>query len=87
MAKNKYDAIAEEWKEEVEKKSIAEINSLIADLAKRQEEVEKQKTEDQDLASIKEKAKEAGAYYREAKKALKQKVTFAIEMLEAKGGK
>lgn len=86
MPKNPYESIPEDWKEEVEKKSISEINNLIADLAKRQEENEKAMKEDQALEEIKWKVKEAKAPYSEAKNALKAKIKFAIEMLEAKGG-
>lgn len=85
MAKTPYDMVDQDFKEEIERKGAAEINATIAELAKRQEDIEKQKADDKDLANLKEQYKEAGAYYRDAKKTLKQKIQFAIEMLEAKG--
>jgi hypothetical protein len=85
--KSPYEDLPQEWKDSVAAKSISEINDEIAVIAKRQEENSKSMKDDPDLENLKWQVKEASAPYREAAKANKLKIQYAIEMLEAKGGK
>lgn len=85
--KSPYDDLPQEWKDSVASKSIDEINDEIANITKRQEENLKALKDDPDLENLKWQVKEASAPYREATKANKLKVSYAIEILEAKGGK
>lgn len=85
--KSPYEDLPQEWKDSVAAKSISEINDEIATVAKRQDENLKAMKDDPDLENLKWQVKEATTPYREATKMNKLKVSYAIEVLEAKGGK
>lgn len=85
--KSPYEDLPQDWKDSVGSKSIAEINDEIATIAKREQENLKAMKDDPDLENLKWQVKEAAGPYREASKANKLKVQYAIEVLEAKGGK
>jgi hypothetical protein len=85
--KSPYADLPQEWKEGVAAMNIAQINDEIAKVAKLEEENRKAFKDDPDLDNLKYQVKEASAPYREASKAHKLKISYAVEMLEAKGGK
>lgn len=80
--------IAEEFPEfhaEVSSLSADQLDSRLAQLAKDESEVNKAKEEDEQLHTAREQLKEFSAPYREAKKAIKSKVAFIIELLKDRG--
>ena len=83
--KDKFDDIPKEFRENLEAASDEEIRSKIAKVAMDQEELMKAKEADQDFEEAKNRAKEAGAVYREGSKANKLKLAFAYSILEARG--
>lgn len=85
--KSPYEDLPQDWKDSVAAKSISEINDEIASVAKRQDENVKAMKDDPDLENLKWQVAEASAPYREATKLNKLKISYAIEVLEAKGGK
>lgn len=84
-AKGKFDSLAEEFKEEIEKADAAAIDAKIAEVAKNEEENLKLKKEDQHLAEVKIQYDDAKAGYVEATKANKLKIKYCIEILKARG--
>lgn len=85
--KSPYDSLPSEWKESVSSMSLAQIDDEIVKVAKAQEDNLKAMKDDPDLENLKWQVKEASAPYRDATKANKLKISYAIEMIEAKGGK
>jgi hypothetical protein len=85
--KSPYDSLPMEWKESVSSMSLAQIDDEIVKTAKLQEDNVKAMKDDPDLENLKYQVKEVAAPYREATKANKLKISYAIEMIEAKGGK
>jgi hypothetical protein len=62
-----------------------DLNKLISDTAKGEEENQMAKDEDQELTSAKELAKEAGEQYKEASKQNRLRIQYALRVLSDKG--
>ena len=74
-----------EFANEVEKLDTAELNNRLAQLAKDGAEVEAAKEADEPLQTARAQAKEFAAPYREAKKAIKMKSNYIIDLLKGRG--
>lgn len=83
--KGKFDDLPSDFKDAVAQSSPEEINKRIAEIAKASEELAKAQDDDQDYQEKKEALKEAGAVYREGKKANRLKIQYAIQVLGDKG--
>jgi len=86
--KAKKDPFAElppEWKDAVEAMSVDNLKNEMVSVSSNEHENQKNKEEDQDLASKKELYKEAGAGYKEASKANKLKIKYVLRHLSDKG--
>jgi hypothetical protein len=81
----KFDILDEDWKDKFASAGTEDLNLEIAKVAKDQEALEKTQDEDQDLASAKEQAKEAGAVYRDGKKANRAKIQWLVQVLGDRG--
>lgn len=84
--KDPFDAIDSDWKDAVAAMSAGEVNLRIAEVAKGEQENQRLRDEDVDLATLKEQVKEAGAQYSEASKVNKLKIRYAMRVLGDKGG-
>lgn len=67
--------------------SVQDLNNRLAEFAKAAEWNETKKEEDEDLARAQAEAKEAGAVYRDEKKALRVRSKYVISLIKEKGGK
>lgn len=67
--------------------SVDQLNARLAELAKAAEWNEQAKEDDEDLAEKQAAAAEAGAQYRDAKKAIRLKSRYLIKLIQDKGGK
>lgn len=85
MAKNPYSELTEDFKESINNATDDEINQKIAETAKNQAALEEAKEKDEDLKEKKAQASEAGAVYRDGKKANNQKIKYAREVLSGRG--
>ena len=83
--KGPYDDLPTEFKDAVAQSSPEDINARIATITKETEALLKARDDDQDYQSKKEALKEAGAVYREGKKANRLKVLYAMQVLADKG--
>lgn len=83
--KDPYADLPGEWKDAVAGSTAEEINARIAEVAKAEALNQEAKSQDMDLASLKEQVKEAGAQYAEATKANKLKVRFCMRVLGDRG--
>ena len=80
-----FEAIPEEWRDAIAEMDPEEINLRIAEVAKAEQENLKAKTEDVDLANLKEQVADANAPYKEASNMNKLKIRFAMQVLGDKG--
>jgi hypothetical protein len=85
--KNPFDAVPEEFKEAVLKMDHNDIRLKISEVTLNQVAMNALEKEDGDLQEKKLQAKEAGAIYKEAKKANSQKILFAKQVLKDRGQK
>jgi len=83
--KDPFADLDSDWKDAVAQGTVEEINARIAEVAKAEALNQEAKSEDVDLASLKEQVKEAGAQYAEATKANKLKVRFCMRVLGDRG--
>ncbi len=83
--KGKFDDLPTEFKDAVAQSSPEDINERIATITKDTEALLKARDTDQDYLSKKEALKEAGAIYRDGKKANRLKVLYCIQVLGDKG--
>ncbi len=74
-----------EFHDEIVGLSKEDLDSRIVQLVKDLEEVDNAKEQDEGLQALRQQAKEAGAPYRDAKKAIKVKIKFILETLESRG--
>lgn len=74
-----------EFKENVESATDAEINEIIAKVAKDEELNRRLKADDEDLKEKQEQAKLAGEQYATATKANKLKIAYCYDLLKARG--
>lgn len=84
-AKSPYADLPEDWKNSMLSKDFASLDKELANVAKAEDENQRAKKDDVDLASLKAEVKEASAQYREATKTNKLKTRFLIETQETKG--
>lgn len=82
----KFKDIDEEWRDKVAALSAVEVKAVLAELAYNENENQKAKEEDQDLASKKESYDSAAEGYKEATKSNKLKTKYALKVLSDKGG-
>lgn len=83
--KDPFDILPEDFKDSVQGKSDAEINEMIAKVAKDEELNRRCKAEDQDLKEKQEQAKLAGQGYADATKMNKTKTAYLYDVLKARG--
>ena len=75
-----------EFAGEVAGLSVDQLNGRLAELAKAAEWNEQAKEDDEDLSEKQAAASEAGAPYRDAKKAIRLKSRYLIKLIQEKGG-
>jgi hypothetical protein len=73
------------WKDEADAMNETHLRAVIVDCSNNLRTIEKEMGEDSNLQKLKEKAKDAGAGYNEAKLAQKAKIDYALHCLEQKG--
>ena len=83
--KDIFEDLDSDWKDAVATMSVDDINSRIAEVAKAEELNQRAKEDDLDLARLKEEVATAGAQYKEATKANKLKIKFAMRVLGDRG--
>ncbi len=71
-----------EFVKEVNNLSVEQIDKRLAELAKSADDVQQAKEADEQLALAKDQAKEFGAPYREAKKALALKTAYVVGLIK-----
>jgi hypothetical protein len=84
-AKDPFEALDSDFKDTISGSTVDEINARIAEVAKSEEENQKAKKDDQDLAEKKAQATEAGAQYKEASKMNRLRIRYAMRVLGDKG--
>lgn len=72
--------------DEVNGLKVEELNSRLVQLAKDMSATDDAKEADEGLQAAKESAKELGAPYREAKRDIRLKTTYIVELIKEKGG-
>lgn len=75
-----------EFAGEVAGLSVDQLNTRLANLAKDGEKNEEAKEDDEDLEKAHAEAKELGAPYRDAKKAIRLRSRYIIALIKEKGG-
>lgn len=83
--KGKFDELPLDFKDAVAQSSPEDINKRIAQITKDTEALLAARADDQDYQTKKEALKEAGAVYRDGKKANHLKVLYCIQVLSDKG--
>jgi hypothetical protein len=83
--KNEFEDLDSAWKDGIAGMTEEEINNKIAEIAKAEEENQKLKKEDEQLAEAKEAAKIAGEGYKEASKLSKARIRFCMRVLSDRG--
>jgi len=73
--------------EEVSGLSVDDLNARLCQLAKDNTEVSESQEADEGLFEAQALSRELGAPYREAKRDIKLKSTFIVELIREKGGK
>ena len=73
------------WKDEADAMSSDALKAAIVEATANLTQVEKSAEENDEYQKLKEAAKEAGAGYSDAKKALRAKIDYALHRLEEKG--
>lgn len=87
MNKQKIEKEMPEFVSEVGGLSIENLNARLVELAKAYESTMKSQEEDEELETAKMAARELAAPYRDAKKAIRMKTSYIVELIEEKGGK
>ena len=82
----KFATLPVEWKDAIASMTVDQIRGEIAKVAHDESENQKNKQDDQHLAEKKAEKEEAEAQYKEASDANKNKMKFALRVLEDKGG-
>lgn len=85
-AQKKFNEIPVEWRDRVAGLSADEIKDIIAEVAGDENENQKAKDEDRDLAEKRVLFQEAGAQYKEGTKMNRLKTKFALRVLGDRGG-
>lgn len=75
-----------EFKEEVDRLSIPQLEARIANMQKQLEDSEKHKEENVPLQNAKAEVKELSGPYNDVKKAVKTKTKYIIALIREKGG-
>lgn len=83
--KDPFGDIPEEWRDQMMQSSVEDIDAEVARLAKGEEENQKAKKEDPDLAEKREAVKFASEGYRESTKGYKTRMKFIMQVLEGRG--
>jgi len=83
--KGPFDELPTDFKDAVASACPEDINKRIAQIAKDTEALLKARDEDQDYQTKKEELKEAGAVYRDGKKANRLKILYCVQVLGDKG--
>lgn len=73
------------WKDEADSMSSDALKAAIVEATANLIQVEKSAEENEEYQSLKKAAKEAGAGYSDARKALRAKIDYALHRLEEKG--
>lgn len=73
------------WKDEADAMSTDQLRAAIVEATANLTQVERSAEEDKEFQKLKDAAKEAGAGYSDAKKALKAKIDYALHRLSEKG--
>ncbi len=81
---NPFVDLPSEWKVKADSSSIVELNAVLAEIAKSEEQMQLEKESDPDLASAKEEYEEAMAGYREAKRLNRLKTKYTLRVLAAR---
>jgi len=84
--KQEFEDVPSEFKDQANSSSREELQNLISLVSCNQVELMKLKSEDSDLATAKEVAKQAGAVYAEGSKLNKAKILYCKTLLDDKGG-
>lgn len=66
--------------------SVADLESKLANYAKEQQKVDEAQENDEDLERAKAEVSELAGPYRDARKALKLKMRYIVELIKDKGG-
>jgi len=85
MAKDKFKALDNDFKDAVAAMPEEDIRKKVANIALAQEALMKARDEDQDLARAKEEFSVAGAIYRDGSKMNRLRIQYCREMLESRG--
>jgi hypothetical protein len=83
--KGPFDDLSSDFKDAVAQSTPEDINNRIAQITKDTEELLAARDEDEDFQSKKALYSEAGAVYRDGKKANRLKTLYCIETLHSKG--
>jgi hypothetical protein len=83
--KNPYSDLPEEFKDAIESGSDDELRRKVAEVAFAEQENQRMKADDADLAEKKAAAKMAGEQYSDATKMNRLKIKYAHSVLEARG--
>lgn len=73
--------------EEVTALSVEHLEARLVEMAKGLVDTQAAQEADEELQMIREKAKELGEPYRDAKKSIKLRSSYVIELIREKGGK
>jgi tRNA A37 threonylcarbamoyltransferase TsaD len=83
--KSPYEKLPEEWKNAAMAMSYEALDEAIANIAKNEDDNQKAKADDVDLASLREQVKDVASPYTEATKSNKLKTQYLIEAQGARG--
>lgn len=73
------------WKDEADAMSETDLRAVIVESSNNLRTVDQEMSENDALARLKDKVKDASAGYNDAKKAQKAKIAYALHCLEQKG--
>jgi FtsZ-binding cell division protein ZapB len=79
--KDPFEDLPSDWKDAIAQSSVEEINKRVAELAKGEEENQKAKKDDPDLAEKREALKVASEGYKEATKGYKLRMKWIMQVL------
>lgn len=85
--KIKVQKLLPHFADEVSGLSVEDLSARLVQLAKDVADTQDAQEADEGLREAKEMAKELGAPYREAKRDIRLKSTFIVELIREKGGK
>lgn len=83
--RDKFLDLPEEWRNAMAETATEKLNSTLTEVVSNEEENQKNKEEDQDLASCKEAYQTAAAGYKEATRLNKLKMRYIVRVLSDRG--